>query len=145
MKRRVAELALDGTVDVLGQRDDVDLIVRRSKVFVLTSRSEGLSIAMTEAMAAGAVPVVADVGELGDLVDPGRNGFLVEPRDTAAYARRIGALLADAELRTRLSQAAEQDARGHVGREAVAARWGRAVQQVGAMPAPPVLQQGVGG
>ena len=145
VKRRVADLGLDETVDVLGQRDDVDLIVRRSKVFVLTSRSEGLSIAMTEAMAAGAVPVVADVGELGDLVDPGRNGFLVEPRDTAAYARHIGALLADAQLRTRLSQATEQDARGHVGREAVAARWGRAVQRVGAMPASPLLQQGVGG
>ncbi len=106
MRDEAARLGLDGTVEFLGHVQEVEDVLRRTKVFVLTSRSEGLSIAMAEAMAAGAVPVVADVGDLGDLVQDGRTGYLVPPGDFEAYATRCDRVLSDPDLRQRCSEAA---------------------------------------
>jgi glycosyltransferase involved in cell wall biosynthesis len=125
MKARAAELGVAGQVDFLGQRADVSCLLAASKVLVLTSRSEGLSIAMAEAMAAGAVPVVADVGELGDLVENGVNGYLVEPDSVDQYAARVSSLLRDPALWTRCSQAAAAAAMRHCGVDAVTALWRR--------------------
>jgi len=110
VRRRADELGVADCIDILGKRNDVEAFLVTSKVFVLTSRSEGLSIAMAEAMAAGAVPVVANVGELGDLVKDGVNGFLVEPNNLEQYADRIVALLSDANLWQRCSAAARESA-----------------------------------
>ena len=87
-------LGTEQSIDFLGQIQDVQRILIRSKIFILTSRSEGLSIAMAEAMAAGVVPVVADVGDLADLITDGVTGFLVSPDDVAEFARRAAAAAA---------------------------------------------------
>jgi glycosyltransferase involved in cell wall biosynthesis len=110
-------------VDFLGQRHDVESIVVGAKVFVLTSLSEGLSIAMAEAMAAGAVPVVANVGELGDLVEDGTSGFLVPPNDVEQYADRIVKLLEDGDAWSRMSSAAAESAASRCGIDVVSAQW----------------------
>jgi glycosyltransferase involved in cell wall biosynthesis len=125
VRQRAAELQVADCLDLLGKRSNVQTVLSESKVFVLTSRSEGMSIAMAEAMAAGAVPVVADVGELGDLVENGVNGYLIEPDNIAQYAARIVSLLQDPALWTRLSQAAAAAATRRCSVEAVAALWRR--------------------
>ncbi|MCX5672201.1 MAG: glycosyltransferase [Planctomycetota bacterium] len=125
VRRRADELGVADCIDILGKRDDVAAFLATSKVFVLTSQSEGLSIAMAEAMAAGAVPVVADVGELGDLVENGVNGYLVEPDNIDQYATHISSLLRDPVLWTRCSQAAAAAATRHCGVDAVTALWRR--------------------
>lgn len=130
LRASVDELALTDHVEFLGKREDVGTILTRSKVFALTSRSEGLSIAMAEAMVAGAVPVVADVGELGDLVVDGVNGHLVEPNDIDKYARRIVSLLEDQDLWERQSRRAVQDAKAHCGIEVVSEKWRQCIQGV---------------
>jgi len=109
-------------ISFLGRRSDVCTILAQSKVFVLTSRSEGLSIAMLEAMAAGAVPVVADVGELGELVTHGTSGFLVQPNRINGYCDHILSLLSSEERWRQFSRAAAQAA-GRCSIEAVAERW----------------------
>lgn len=112
-------------VEFVGKTREVEGFLSRSRVFVLTSRTEGLSIAMAEAMMAGAVPVVADVGDLSDLVRSGTNGYLVKPNDREEYARRVVALLQDAALWGRLSRAAVESAQSHVGLDQVTGRWAR--------------------
>jgi len=128
-------------IDWLGQRADAERIVGAAKVFVLTSRSEGLSIAMAEAMAAGTVPVVADVGELGDLVRDGESGFLIPPGDVAAYAARAAALLADEATWSRMSAAARRAAQA-CSVEAVAARWRECFDAVCGSPAERAAEKG---
>ena len=78
---------------------------------------------MAEAMAAGAVPVVANVGDLGELVRPGETGWLIDPDDVLDYADRICALLGDTGLWTRMSAAARQAARDFNDVSSVARRW----------------------
>ena len=64
-------------------------------VFVMPSIQEGLGLSVIEAQACG-VPVVASkVGGLVDLIEDGKTGFLVEPRDHLALAKGIMAILKD--------------------------------------------------
>ena len=109
LKEEAQRLGLESNVEFLGHVERVEDVVRRAKTFILTSRSEGLSIALAEAMAAGAVPVVADVGELGDLVLNGKTGWRISQADVAGYANRIAQILADDGSRHALSGAASAD------------------------------------
>jgi glycosyltransferase involved in cell wall biosynthesis len=123
MKRRADEMALSEDVLFTGYLEDVERALTDSKVFLLTSRSEGLSIAMAEAMAAGVVPVVPNVGDLGELVRTGETGWLVDPDHVSGYADRIGVLLDDTGLWTRVSAAARQAAHDFNDVSSVARRW----------------------
>jgi len=130
MQRRSRELNIADCLHFLGQRSDVSAILSRSKIFLLTSSSEGLSIAMAEAMAAGAVPVVADVGDLSDLIDNDRNGFLVTPGNVHEYVDRVVLLLRDHSLRVRLSQSATKTALSNATVEVIAERWSTHLTQI---------------
>ena len=123
MRDLVAALGLEANVEILGQRADVEDLLLKTKVFLLTSQTEGLSIAMLEAMAAGAVPVVADVGDLRDRIESGENGFLVAADDVAGYARAASLLTSDADVWRRCSRRAARLAAEHAGRDVIAARW----------------------
>jgi len=97
-RKRLEALAGDG-VFFLGNRLDVPEILRTLDVFVLSSRNEGISKTILEAMAT-AVPVVAThVGGNPELVEHGRTGFLVEPGDFQAMASAILRYADNPELR----------------------------------------------
>lgn len=111
LRERCARLGIERNVDFLGFRHPTAL--QQGELFVLTSESEGLSIAMLEAMACGLPVVVTDVGELGDVVREGENGYLVEVGDVETLTKRLDALLSDPELRRRLGEAARSDVRSY--------------------------------
>ncbi len=125
-----AQQGLTGNIDFLGQRKDVGALLARSKVFMLTSKSEGLSIAMAEAMSVGAVPVVADIGELGDLVVDGVNGYLVQPDNIDDYARKAASLLEDKARWSQYSCKAIEAARKHCDIDVVSEKWRQHLRDV---------------
>ena len=129
-KAHAAKLGVTNNIEFLGRRKDVEQILASSRMFVLTSQSEGLSIAMAEAMANGTVPVVANVGELGDLVVDGVNGFLITPDHVAEYVDRILPLLTDASLWARYSRAAIDTARERCDIEVITQKWSRSIRDV---------------
>ena len=134
-------LGITNNIEFLGKKQDVGAILARSKVFVLTSKSEGLSIAMAEAMAAGTVPVVADVGELGDLVIDGVNGYLVEPNNIDEHSQRIVLLLQDQILWKEYSLRAIEDARACCDIEVVSNKWRHHLQEVVARASGHLMQE----
>ena len=98
-------LGIAGRVRFLGARGDVERLLAGAAVFVLSTRREGLPLAILEAMRAG-VPVVASaVGGVPEAVVDGVTGYLVPPGDERALARRVLALLTDRRLRERLGAA----------------------------------------
>jgi glycosyltransferase involved in cell wall biosynthesis len=135
--KRAIALGLEQSIHFVGKTEDVESILTRSKIFVLTSRSEGLSIAMAEAMAAGVVPIVANVGDLGDLVTNGVTGYLVTPNNVLEFVQRAALLLQDSELWTRQSAAVTQAARRHASVDVVAAKWTQNLTRLVAVSAAP--------
>jgi L-malate glycosyltransferase len=100
VESEIERLGLSDLVTLLGQRDDVDELLDEADLAVLPSYTEGLPNAVLEAMAHG-VPVIAtDVGGTASLVETGA-GIVVPPRDQAALADALQAMLFDAERRRR--------------------------------------------
>jgi L-malate glycosyltransferase len=110
LEQMASELGVEGNVTFAGHQDDVQDWLRRAKVFVLTSDSEGLSLSMMEAMMSGLPAVVSDVGDLADLVEDGVNGYLVPRRCPEVFADRLVELLSDEEKLEGFSHAARRSA-----------------------------------
>ena len=87
LEAMAAEAIAGGKIRFLGFRNDVESHLLKSHCFVLPSRSEGLSCSIMEAMAAGLPVIATDVGGNAELIDDGRTGWLVPPRDVDALAQ----------------------------------------------------------
>ena len=83
---------------------------RAADVFVLPSiidnegNTEGLGVVLLEALACGIPCVASRVGGITDIVQDGKNGFLVEPENPGALAHKITALIEDDRLRQKMSE-----------------------------------------
>jgi len=80
-------------VHLLGLRSDVPEILAAADLFVLPSLSEGLPLALLEAMFAGCPIVATDVGEVATALEAGAAGILVPPGDAAALASAMDDVL----------------------------------------------------
>jgi len=119
----VAVNELTENVCFVGQVDDVATQLNRAKTYALTSRSEGLSQAMVQAMLCGLPPVVANVGSLADLITNGVSGYLVDDHGNAdAYIPPFVALLSETDRCREMSGAARASAM-QCSVDAVAKKW----------------------
>jgi glycosyltransferase involved in cell wall biosynthesis len=85
--------------------------LREAAIFVLPSTSEGLPMALLEAMAWGRAIVATAVGGVPDVLSDNEDGLVIPPADPAALAAALARLAADAGLRARLASAARERAR----------------------------------
>ena len=99
LEEQIARLGLGDRVRLLGQRSDIERIFAALDVFVLCSRSEGMSNTILEAMASGTPVVATRVGGAEELVEDGRTGLLVPREDTPALAGALARLADDAVAR----------------------------------------------
>lgn len=106
LRDKANDLGLSQNVKFAGHQDHVDVLLRKSKIFVLTSDSEGLSQALIQAMLCGLPAVVSNVGDLGDLVHDGVNGYLVNERSAEAFSDGYNRILSDKECLTRFKEEA---------------------------------------
>jgi glycosyltransferase involved in cell wall biosynthesis len=106
LRHRSADLGLGDRSVFAGSRHDVLELLPGFDVFALSSRFEGLPIALLEAMATGLACVVTRVGGIPEVVTDGRDGLLVEPGDPDALATALGKVLADDQLRADLGRRA---------------------------------------
>jgi glycosyltransferase involved in cell wall biosynthesis len=95
MQDLVNTLNLSQVVHFLGYRDDIPDLLAAMDIFALPSYSEGVSLAMLEAMAAGLPVIVSQVGGLPEIVQSEATGILVPPRDPEALAAGLARLLSD--------------------------------------------------
>lgn len=97
------QLGLDRHVTFAGYRSQSEVAehLAETDVFVLPSYAEGVPVTLMEALGS-AVPVVAtQVGGVSELVEHGRNGFIVRPGDVDELADRLVELIGDPGLRQR--------------------------------------------
>ncbi len=114
---------LAGRVHLLGLRSDVPAVLAAADLFVQPSLSEGLPLALLEAMQAGRPIVATDVGEMPVALGFGEAGLLVEPGSPGALAAAIDSLLNDSIRAEMLASRAAVRARAEYGVGRMAARY----------------------
>jgi glycosyltransferase involved in cell wall biosynthesis len=113
LEARAARLGISDCVRLLGWRDDIHDLHAAFDVFCLASRSEGMSISLLEAMAAGLCPVVTNVGGNAEVLGPGLRDLLAPSEDPTALAVAWERVLSDPGWRSDRARAAQQRAREH--------------------------------
>jgi len=93
LKEQAKSLGLIDIVRFTGFRDDVPELLSLADFYVCSSLSEGLSLAIMEAMAVGMPVIATSVGGNPELILGGENGFLVPSQDAPALSSRIGELI----------------------------------------------------
>jgi glycosyltransferase involved in cell wall biosynthesis len=104
------DLGLGDRVHLLGYRPDVEDILTAADVFVMPSLSEGMPLALLEAMFASKPVVASEVGGIPEVVRHGREALLVAPGDPASLRQAIESVLSDARLREELGANAKRRA-----------------------------------
>lgn len=138
LETHINERGLSDHVHLIGFRDDVPQLMHRFDVFCLTSYSEGMPNVVLEAMAAARPVVVTPVGDLPNIIEDGRNGFLVDIDDAEHMARIVQRLLEAPELAAQIGAAAQETVRTRFGCARMAremeAIFAEALQQAGFSP-----------
>jgi glycosyltransferase involved in cell wall biosynthesis len=116
-------LELEDVVHFLGHVRNVDEYLLAADLFVLPTRTEGMSNALVEAMAAGTAIVTTDIPANQDLMEHGVNGLLVRPDDAVGLAAAISRLLADPPLAGRLARSAREKAERELSLETMTCRY----------------------
>jgi glycosyltransferase involved in cell wall biosynthesis len=117
------ERGLGDRVRFLGWRGDLPRLLATFDLFALTSRSEGTSVSLLEAMSAGVCPVVTDVGGNADVIGPTLRHRLAPAEDPRAIARLWLAALRDPVGRARDGASARHRAMAHFSLRAMVAQY----------------------
>jgi len=136
LERQAAALRVRGRLHLLGLRSDVSAVLNAADLFVLPSLSEGLPLALLEAMFAERAIVATDVGEVRATLDNGRAGVIVPPGDATSLAAAIDGLVNDPDTARMLGTRARDRAIAEYDLRAMVQRYGSIYDEllVGAAP-----------
>ncbi|HFM7194041.1 TPA: glycosyltransferase family 4 protein, partial [Enterococcus faecium] len=86
------ELGLHQRVFLLGYRSDIPKLLAAANIYILPSLREGLNASLMEAMASGLPCIVGNIRGNVDLIEDGKGGFLINPKDEEEIAGAINRL-----------------------------------------------------
>ncbi len=101
------DIGLAKSIIFLGQRSDIAELLSSFDLFVLPSLTEGISITLIEAMAAGIPVIASDVGGNPELIQNGKTGLLVPLDSREKWHKTIQGLLADSTKRKTMAERAK--------------------------------------
>ena len=93
---------------MIGALNDAFQYLKAFDVFVLPSVKEGFPWSLLEAMAAKLPIIATSVGAIPEVIESGKNGVLVEPKNSKAIAESITTVLSNDKLRQELGIQAHQ-------------------------------------
>ncbi len=110
LKLEVKNRGLDETIHFFDYQKDVYYHLQNSKMFLLTSESEGLPMAIIEAMYCGLPVVTPAINDIPDIVHHGENGFLVTPYNISEFCKYTLKILNNSKIYNQLSKNAFKSA-----------------------------------
>ena len=123
LRELVKRRGLDDSVEFVINPPNVEAYERHADIFLMTSKAEGLSNAIMEAMNADLPIVATKVGDADAMVKDGDNGILVQPGDVNSIAVALVELAADPDRRARMGFRSKEILRQHFGREVFTRRY----------------------
>lgn len=104
VKNLIEESGLSDKIKLLGASNDIKNLMRKYPIFALTSRIEGFSLVLVEAMSQGCTCISFDC-EAGprEIINKDIDGILVPDNDEEMFAKQLSRLIENKELREKLS------------------------------------------
>jgi len=93
---------LNGSVHLLGFRDDINNIMRTIDLLVLPSLWEGFGIVLIEAMAAGKPCISTQISSMPEIVENNNSGIIIPPKDSAFLAEACIKIISNKELANKM-------------------------------------------
>jgi glycosyltransferase involved in cell wall biosynthesis len=87
--QQIETAGLSGQIELAGYQTNILPWLQQSRIYVQTSRGEGLSLALLEALAQSLVPVVTVAGAERDLIRDNENGLFIKTGDPADLAAKL--------------------------------------------------------
>jgi glycosyltransferase involved in cell wall biosynthesis len=109
LEARAKELGITDRVQFVGHVRDPEIWLAKAAIVVRASYTEGLSLAIIEAMAAGRCNIVSDIAPNRELITDQTNGLLFRCGDASDLARALRAAVTDGALRERMARQAQLD------------------------------------
>ena len=108
LEQQAVAFGLNHCVDFLGWQRELEPIYADLNLVVLSSLNEGTPVSLIEAMAAGLSVVATRVGGVPDLVEHGKTGLLVPPKNPVALSEAMKALLGDPDRGRQMGRLARE-------------------------------------
>lgn len=99
LKALAESLGVSDQIHFLGFRSDIKNLLAAVDIFLFTTKQEGLPRSMMEAMACGLPCIASDIRGNVDLIENGKGGYLISPKDVAGFSTAIKKLSLDQKLR----------------------------------------------
>lgn len=99
LKKLSTDLGLEKQIHILGYRSDIKELMLAANIFVSASFREGLPRSTMEAMASGLPCITSNVRGNVDLIENGRGGYLVNPKDLQGFKKAISNIILNDNLR----------------------------------------------
>lgn len=104
----IKDMGLEKKIYLPGKIENASMLLNAFDLFVLPSLKEGFPWALIEAMSAKLPVIATRVGAVPEIIEDGKNGFIVEPGRPDQIAEKIKFILADDRLRLELGIQAHQ-------------------------------------
>ncbi len=108
LKEEIIIKELSKTVFIYGSREDILQCIGQTEIAILTSKSEGLPLALLEYGLCKKPIVVTNVGEIPSIVINKENGFLVNVEDLNSFYNYLTVLINDVNLRKQIGESLHQ-------------------------------------
>jgi L-malate glycosyltransferase len=115
LKRITIASGVGEQIQFLGHVNDLSSLLARSAFVVHTAEAEGSPNAVMEAMASGRAVIATEAGDIPNLIEDGKTGFVVRGDYGSALAERMARLINDSNLCADMGRAARAKAEREFG------------------------------
>ena len=102
LKEKIKTLDLSNNVYLYGSKPDISNILSQCQIGILSSKSEGLPIALLEYGLSGLAVIATRVGECEVVIGSDENGILIDPENVLELKKALFNLIEDDEKRVNL-------------------------------------------
>ncbi|MCG7343049.1 N-acetyl-alpha-D-glucosaminyl L-malate synthase BshA [Sporosarcina sp. ACRSL] len=106
MKKKASEEGLEDDIIFTGKRDDLPELLAISDIMFLLSEKESFGLVLLEGFACGVPAIATNIGGIPEVIEDGKNGFLIELGDVESAAEKAKLLLSDPILHQNFRESA---------------------------------------
>ncbi len=123
VRKAIVDRNLGSNIIIYGSKNDTTNIISQCDIAILTSKSEGLPVALLEYGLQRKPVVITNVGEVPLIVRNERNGYIAPSKDADKFAEALEKFILDSSLRTKMGNALYKTIMDHHSEDAAMRRY----------------------